>query len=331
MFAPRRILVAVKDPRSRSLPAVTKAAQLAQAFDAELELFHGILDPISADPRLYSGDQVLQLQHNIRTGHLEALARIAARLRRKGLTVNVSAEWDFPVYEAIVRRARNVKADLIVGECHAGRRIAPWLLHVTDWELLRTSPLPVLLVKNTHAWRRPVVLAALDPTHAHAKPARLDDAIIRTASSVAKALHGSMHAMHAYTAVPPSAVSFAATSTQLMTKILDDSEKLARASFDKALASSSTKLPRNRRHLARDVPIEAIPRTARKVRSNIVVMGAVSRSGLKRALIGNTAERVLAELTCDVLVVKAPGFATRVPRTKRGVRYVFPPRLLTPY
>jgi hypothetical protein len=39
MFAPRRTLVAVKDPRSRSLPAVKKAPQLEQLFDAELELF----------------------------------------------------------------------------------------------------------------------------------------------------------------------------------------------------------------------------------------------------------------------------------------------------
>ena len=60
-------------------------------------------------------------------------------------------------------------------------------------------------------------------------------------------------------------------------------------------------------------------------------MGAVSRSGIKRALIGNTAERVLSELTCDVLVVKPTNFTTKVSREKRGVRYVFPPRPLTPY
>jgi universal stress protein E len=35
-----------------------------------------------------------------------------------------------------------------------------------------------------------------------------------------------------------------------------------------------------------------------------VVIGAVSRSRLDRVLIGNTAERVLDKLECDVLVVK---------------------------
>ncbi len=43
---------------------------------------------------------------------------------------------------------------------------------------------------------------------------------------------------------------------------------------------------------------------ARKIHSDIVVMGAISRTGIKRFLIGNTAERIIDDLSCDVLVVK---------------------------
>ena len=50
-------------------------------------------------------------------------------------------------------------------------------------------------------------------------------------------------------------------------------------------------------------------------------MGAISRSAMKRVIIGNTAERVLGDLPCDVLVVKPARFVTRVSRTRRGVRY----------
>jgi universal stress protein E len=35
-------------------------------------------------------------------------------------------------------------------------------------------------------------------------------------------------------------------------------------------------------------------------------MGAMSRSGLKRIFIGNTAEKVLDSLQCDVLIVRSP-------------------------
>jgi universal stress protein E len=42
-------------------------------------------------------------------------------------------------------------------------------------------------------------------------------------------------------------------------------------------------------------------------------MGAIARSGLRRALIGSTAERVLESLPCDVLVVKPQDFAQNLP------------------
>ena len=92
----------------------------------------------------------------------------------------------------------------------------------------------------------------------------------------------------------------------------------ARSGFDRVLKSAH--IPRSRRHLVARYPIDAIPDVARKTRSAIVVMGAVSRSGLKSIFIGNTAERVLDRVQCDLLVVKPLGFETRVPRTVRGMR-----------
>src|SRR6185312_7175891 len=118
---------------------------------------------------------------------LEALAE---RLREQGLDVRVSAAWDYPAHEAIVRNARRHKADLIVAECHQGPRLAPWLLHLTDWELLRTSPVPVLLVKNGATWEDLNVLAAIDPSHRFAKPAKLDSRILNAAADFTAALGG---------------------------------------------------------------------------------------------------------------------------------------------
>ena len=43
----RRILVAVKVPEAKVLPALAKGAQLARAFDAELVLFQAIASALS--------------------------------------------------------------------------------------------------------------------------------------------------------------------------------------------------------------------------------------------------------------------------------------------
>jgi universal stress protein E len=45
-----------------------------------------------------------------------------------------------------------------------------------------------------------------------------------------------------------------------------------------------------------------------KLRADAVVMGAISRSGLKGLFLGNTAEDVLDRLHCDLVIVKPAGF-----------------------
>jgi len=325
----RRILIAVKDPDLKSLPAVAKGAQLAHSLGAEIELFHGIAVPVAAEAYVYTNGGMRDYQRKTRARYLERLEAIAARLRGEGLKVKVGAVWDYPVYESIVRRALRSKADLIVAECHAGRRLTPWMLHLTDWELLRTSPVPVLLVKNKRPYRRPVVLAALDPSHAFAKPAKLDAEILKAGSLIASGLRGSLHVMHAYVPLPIGALPVAGTSAAVVTQLEATAESQATRAFEGAL--KSTKIARPRRHLVPRPAIDAIPATARKVHSSIVVMGAISRSGLKRVFIGNTAERVLRDLACDVLVVKPARFAAKVSRTSRGVHYVATPRLAMPF
>ena len=59
-------------------------------------------------------------------------------------------------------------------------------------------------------------------------------------------------------------------------------------------------------------PLDAIPRVAQEIHSGLVVMGAISRSGLKRVFIGNTAERVLSKLRCSVLTLKPDHFVSPV-------------------
>ena len=48
---------------------------------------------------------------------------------------------------------------------------------------------------------------------------------------------------------------------------------------------------------------QLIPAAAGRCSAGLVVMGAVSRSRLRQLLVGSTAESVLDDLECDVLVI----------------------------
>ena len=304
MRAINRILFAVKDPDSRKQRGIDKAIHLAKQLGASIELFHAISTPVFLDVQPLTGTSLAELKREALQLRQKRLEAHAARAETRGVTVSCKVQWDYPPHEAIVRRTNRINADLIIAESHEGSRLKPWLMHLTDWELLRTSPVPVLLLKNTKPYQRPAILAAVDPSHLHAKPAALDDEIVELGQAFAGSLRGPLHVMHAnYPAV--------------------FQQKRKDAADFKAFAGEAG-IPRTRRHSIDGDPVYGIPRVARAMRAQLVVMGAVSRSGLKRVFIGNTAERVLNDLPCDVLVVKPPRFKPRVKPKMRGMRVVAP-------
>jgi len=318
MPAIHRILVSIKELDGKPLPAVLKAAQLARGYGAEMELFHALTSPLYSDPVLVREQGLNTLERDLRQQALRRLEAIADRLRVHSIKVKVSAEWDYPSHEAIIRRAQAVKADLIVAARHAGKHRMPWLLRLTDWELVRLSPVPVLLVKNPRPYRRPAVLAAIDPGHSHEKPLQLDKEILRVGKALTGALHGSLHAVHAYARFPVHVPPEAALVPGTLENLQKDAQRAAKARFSRALRP--VRIAHARQYLIAREPVEAIAEASRKSHSAIVVMGAMSRSGIKRLLIGNTAERILDDLTCDIMVVKPASFNSRVPRASRGAR-----------
>jgi universal stress protein E len=311
------ILVPIRNYSARSLPVVNKAAQLAAALGAKVELFHDIADPIAIGALGGPKNILRAFKADVRRSAIDGLERLAAPLRTRGLMVATAAAWDYPPYEAILRRAVAIGADLIVAP-RRDRHHLPALLGYTDWELLRLSPVPVLLVKTSTPYRRPTVLAAIDPTHAHAKPSALDQRILDYGAQAGRALRGALHVVHAYVPQPPPpTVTF---DTKRRQGWIAANERESRHAFGDAL--QKTTIPASRRHLMRGDPAAAIPAIARKTRSAIVVIGAVSRSGLKRLFIGNTAESVMDELRCDLLVVKPAKFALKGQRARRGPQYI---------
>ncbi|HWL63219.1 MAG TPA: universal stress protein [Steroidobacteraceae bacterium] len=318
----RRILLAVKNPRQRAFPALAKAAALAQALGAQLELFHAISGPVAVDA--FSEDAIRKYEDGQRALHLRRLEAMATPLRQRGLAVTTAAEWDYPSYEAVIRHARRSRADLIVVGRHEGRHVARWLLRYSDWELLRQSPVPVLLVKKARPYRSPAILAAVDPSHAFAKTAQLDGAILEAGSAISGATGGALHVLHAYVPTIDDISQGQLRQPNASQLIVDHAAKQAERRLEKTLRGAKVEVKAARRHVLAMHPVDAIPQLARRLGCDIVVMGALARSGLKGLFIGNTAERLFDDLNCDLLVVKPPGFKSQVAPGIRGPELYFP-------
>jgi universal stress protein E len=314
--AARRVLFAIRNPEAARQPGLAKAIQVARALGASLELFHAICDPVFIEFARVEDNTVDALRERVEGEVRIPLVRLCASVREHGVACDYSVAWDYPPGEAVVRRAQAIRAHLIIAEWHRGGRTQPWLIHLTDWELLRLSPVPVLLLRDGKPYHRPLVLAAVDPAHAHAKPSRLDERIVAAAAEFSKGLRGSLHVMHASY---PSIVGLERPALKTWSTLsFQELKEQERAAFEEFRAG--VEVPRTRAHLIEGNPAVEIPRFARELGAGIVVMGAVSRSGLRRVFIGNTAERILDALECDVLVVKPAKFASEIAAEPRGMR-----------
>jgi universal stress protein E len=308
----RRILVTIADLRLRNGGVLRRAAALARASGARIELFHAV-----TEPHFYSrdtGEGVIDLQvtpeESVITAQ-RALEKLARSRLLQGCRVRAMAAWGKPAHEAILRHALAMRADLIVSGTRARGVASRVLLRHTDWELLRHAPMPVLLVKSDRLPRKAVVLAAIDPLHANAKPTRLDPLILDAAQGMADILKGAAHAFHAFM---PLSITLAASSGEPLawdSRELD-AEHAQRVSREFSRTLRRTRIPTSRWHLRAGPVAPELTACAARIRATLLVMGAVSRSRLERLFIGNTAERILDEVACDVLVVKPRGFRTPI-------------------
>lgn len=304
------ILVVVTNAFAREQLAAKKAAAVARRCGARVVLFNTFMvpQPVSDVP-MDSREQIIDSAIRQRE---QRLAQIAADVRLPRTTKCI-VRWDYPIYEAIVRQVRQTKPDLLITESHRHTKLARIVLANTDWQLIRECPCPVWFVRSPELPKQPRLLVAVDPRHTHAKPTKLDDRLLQVAHTVTLQLGGRTAMVHAYE-TPASALpgmlmepvrlpispqrtrDFIATTTRSVTG-LADKHGISDCVVREGTASNVIVSEANRRS------------------SDILVMGAVSRSLLVRPVIGSTAERVIDHVDCDVLVVKPAGFKTHVKRS----------------
>jgi universal stress protein E len=309
----RVVMAAIAEPDRRAGAFVRKAAQLAKAHRARLQLVHIVaMPPISG--RTLSAEVRRAADELVRTRR-EALRSLAARVR--GVRIDVEVAWDYPAADGLVRAVLRRRPLLLVAESQRHAPLARIWLTNTDWELIRNCPCPVWLSKRPRLPARPRVLAALDPMHEHAKPAALDTHILRAALEAAGGAGKRVIAFHSVNPPAPIGIGGEGAVEAYWLEQIDEQYVDYRRRAERSLRAEAARLelPDANVAIASGPPVVTLPRTAKKHRVDVVAMGALSRRGFKRLFIGNTAERVIDELACDVLIVKPRGFASPVRRT----------------
>ena len=306
-------ILAVIDPTVQDQPAMRRAAWLASATGAELELLVCYYNEYLSGDRLFDSPSLEKARAEIMGIQSQHLEELAEPLREDGVRVTTAAIWDHPLHEGIVRHAMASGADIVFKDTHHHSAVARALLTNTDWNLIRTCPMPMWLVKSNEFGDAPAFIAAIDPMNEHDKPAALDDEILQLSKMLAGHVGGEVHAFHSYD--PRIAVATATANAYIPVSLpFDEIEQQMHEDHQKRFGeiTSIHDLDDDKAHLVSGLTHEELPLLAEKLGAAVVVMGAVARNRWKRLFIGATAERTMEHLPCDLLIIKPDWFQTPV-------------------
>lgn len=297
-------LLVVIDPTTKESQAALQRAQwLALQSKASVELL--ICDYHSALDNTLFGNHAAQHQARatLLAEHLNWLETLAEPLRKQGITVTTQVRWGKILYEEIIAHCKVLQPDILLRNATTHGLLKRLFFSNTSWQLIRFCTVPVWLVRDA-PWQGKALAVALDPTHTEDKAASLDHQLIQATQALAQQLHMQAKYVHSYNTLP-TMYTFEAEVVISYDVYLKSIAEIHEQAFNELLDTYA--IDKCQRKLLSGAPEHSIPHYIKEQSIDLLVMGAISRSQIENALIGNTAERILENSDCDLLVIKPLG------------------------
>lgn len=300
------VILAVVEPDIIPQEVIARAVWLSERTGSALTLLLCDADVTALANNFFVSAETKDIAENMRTAQREILEDLAEPARKRSIAVNLDVLDERPVGEGILQRALDMNPRFVVKgtQYHSEARRAIFV--DTDWFLIRTCPYPLWLVKPHEIAVKPLIIAAVDPTHEQDEDARIDHLIVEQAKAIAARAGGEVHLLHACQALKGIGAEATKTFKPIRLAVDELSERIAKEHREKLDALAvATGIPKDRTHQLPGATRDILPFVARDRKADLVVMGAVARWSMQRAVIGSTAERVLDHLPCDILIVRA--------------------------
>lgn len=264
-----RNIFVVFDPTRSDQPALERAGNIAREIGGEVHVYVAIHADLAK-----SVDKPAEISRLLATQR-QRLNTAVLSLRGRGVPVSTEVEWDKDWYSAVVRAVQRNGADVVLKSSHKHSTRERFLNRTSDWTLIRQCRCPVLLVKEGPQRESRRVLAAVDIRAANESYEKLNRHIIDFSQHFLENRGAEVHFINAF-------------------------EDLG-AFPDRNALLKSCGVSSDRIHIQLGEPGEVIVRGAHELDASLVVVGNLARSGLSAAISGNTVEKVLDKLDCDVL------------------------------
>lgn len=286
-------VLTILDKPKHPQTALARTRRLVKECGARVHLLSFCWSPASEVDAVFARDQGRAIQQAMiverRTWLLSQIDDVAELERAR-----TSVLWGKDIAGSIEGIATKSGADLLIKSIHQSGT----MLHTPlDWALLRTSPIPVLLTTTRRRKQSGIVLAAVDVNRQDRAHQRLNRRILDAAHTMAALEHAKVHVVAA--AELPNAL--------IDLDILDKRKAQLRARLH--IESGLNELlepydiPKSHRHIPIGKVGQAVNVVAHQLNADLLVVGTHAHRFRQLIGIGNSAEKIVARATCDVLAV----------------------------
>lgn len=296
--------------------ALVRAREIADRAGCEIQLFSTCYDA-SLTPSMFIAPELIDNERQKKVDErYDALCDVAKSLRARGYAVSCEVNWSYPPAEAIAAKALADGSDLVIKQPDDHSYVAG-IFSNTDWDLIRTCPTPCLFTRKTDVeGGTHSVLACIDPTRDigdDQQTGTLDYAVYEVAQQVAGIFSSPIDVVNAFE-IPASLrqqfVSYAPTLPSLTGAAIPADVAFLHEDHAARHGSALQSFADHFDYPLEDIiirqgnPAQVICQVAKEHGAGMIVMGALERGRLERALLSVNAEPVLADAPCDVLFVK---------------------------
>ena len=289
------ILVALSN--EEDAPYVLEKVQtLAAASGAKVHVVQVIYEGV-AELSTSAIEDSTKLKSFILEAAESALEDIVDGWRGKFSDLETATIWNSRAWEGLLHAAETTQADLIVKGTSIHQKFGDVVRTPDDWNLLRHSPVPVMLVKP-QAWvSEPVVLCALDVfDDAHLD---LNVALLKEGDALAGILGGELHVVCTYPMFEPWVGELGVGTSYEDLRESVERDIVHRVDGIAAAAGVKFKML----HAEEGHATHAIGAVAEVTGAEILLLGTHAREGVRGLLLGNTSERILHVVATDVLTM----------------------------
>jgi len=297
--------------------AVDRTAGLACKTNAAVKVVHVVEDYPEDMSEWWNVRNPLKLGNKILRERQGFVNSTAERVRAAGVDrVESTLRWGREFLEITREVLRNHQELVVTGIRHLplfpGTRMGcPCVMG-----LCRYTPSAIWVTCSRlgeRAKRARGVLASLGGANDQVKCEGLNAKILKTAAYLAEAEGSELHIVHAVSPHGGEGLNghkLEPNPAEYLREFRGEIQEACNA----PLGDIGLSLTEDRIHLAYGSPTEVIPEVAKEQGLDPIVMGTHARDGISGLLVGNTAERVMTQVDCGVMVVKPDDFISLVAR-----------------